>query len=290
MRGHGKVRMLAPAKLNLALHVTGRRDDGYHLLDTLAVFTEFGDLLTLEIADRDQLTVTGPYSTATPCGPENIVIRALSLYREMTDVHVPPVSITLEKNLPVASGIGGGSSDAAALLKSVDRLSGYAAGDDGLAAIGGRLGADLPMCLHAAPLKATGIGEKIELLDRFPTLAVVLANPGVEIPTPTVFAELETKDNPPLPQIFTDIAVGQFADWLRSTRNDLEPPAMNLFPNIAEARRLLETSGAEFVRMSGSGATFFGIFSDMENAANAAADIKDQKPDWFVVATGTGAK
>jgi 4-diphosphocytidyl-2-C-methyl-D-erythritol kinase len=244
--------------------------------------------LTVEPASEDRLTVIGPYANATPGGPDNIVMRALALYREMA-VATAPASITVEKNLPIASGIGGGSSDAAALLKVIDRINGSAAGQDKLLAIGKKLGADLPMCLHASPLVASGIGERIEPLARFPALAMVLVNPAIEISTPAIFKALESKENPALPELGAVFSPEALVDWLKTTRNDLERPAGKLFPQIAEARQLLHESGALFARMSGSGATFFGIFSDNNAAKNAELKIKSERPGWFAVATRTNA-
>lgn len=287
MSGDGEIRLVAPAKINLALHITGLRKDGYHLLETVAVFTEFGDRLSLKPAVEDRLFVTGPYSATIPSGPDNIILRALALYRDITGSLTPRVSIALEKNLPAAAGIGGGSSDAAAFLKAFDRMCSSTAGYEGLHAIGHRLGADLPMCLQASPLIAKGIGEQIEPLDQFPRLALVLVNPGVEIPTPAVFKALGANRNPPLPQLNAGLTPRAVAEWLMATRNDLEAPAKILFPKIEEARYRLEETSASFVRMSGSGATFFGIFSDLEAARNAAETIAMKRPDWFVVATET---
>jgi len=288
MKGASEIDVLAPAKINLALHVTGLRGDGYHLIESLAVFTVFGDRLSVKRADEDCLTVNGRHGAATPSCPDNIVMRALRLYREATGHQFPKVSILLEKRLPVASGIGGGSSDAAAVLKALDLLADDPAGPGGLQAIGCKLGADLPMCLAARPLIATGIGENIRPLKNFAKLAMVLVNPAIEIPTPSVFKALESKHNPPLPPLPAANETGQIIEWLQSTRNDLEAPAAKLFPEILAVRRLLEEAGAEFIRMSGSGATFFGIFSDMAKAREAAAYIGTQKPCWFAVATETG--
>jgi 4-diphosphocytidyl-2-C-methyl-D-erythritol kinase len=159
------VTRLAPAKINLALHVTGRRDDGYHLLDMLVAFARFGDTITVADAPEDQFTVNGPFAVSVPLDGGNLVLKARDALRAHAGGNLPPVAIHLEKNLPIASGIGGGSSDAAATLLALDTLWGLNCDFDTLAALGLALGADLPMCLHGAahgtPLTARGIGEDL---------------------------------------------------------------------------------------------------------------------------------
>lgn len=281
------VQVAAPAKINLALHITGQREDGYHLIETLAVFTRYSDIVTVEPGEADRLRLTGPYAAVTPAGGENIVMRALDAYRDFTGIKTGNIAVTVEKNLPVASGIGGGSSDAAALLKAIDRRQGGAAGREGLMKIGSLLGADLPMCLSATALIARGTGEQIEPAEQLPALAIALVNPDIEVSTRAVFEALTEKRNRPLPESKPGMSARQVIEWLEETRNDLEGPACNLFPQIAEARRALREAGAGFARMTGSGATCFGIFSDAENARQAASRIKSSRPEWFAVATET---
>jgi 4-diphosphocytidyl-2-C-methyl-D-erythritol kinase len=197
------------------------------------------------------------------------------------------VSIRLTKNLPIASGVGGGSSDAAAALKALDRLWKLGRDHSELAGIGVPLGADLPMCLAARPLIARGIGEAMELLSGFPTLHLVLVNPGVALSTPMVFKELSRPDNPPLPRLPTPLDLAALLAWLSATRNDLEAPAHFLAPQIGEALAALSAQSAAFVRMSGSGASCFGLFENASQAKLAADTIRAARPSWFVVATRT---
>lgn len=273
----------APAKVNLALHVTGRRDDGYHLLNTLVVFTEVGDTVSVAAAEQDSFTIQGPFAGLLDDEADNLVLRARDLLRSLYG-DLPPVAISLEKNLPVASGIGGGSSDAAATLRALMRLWGIELSADALAAAALRLGADLPMCLYARTLVARGIGEEIEPVEGMPPLHMVLANPGVAVPTPAIFRALASRENPPLPRLAGATAL---FDWLAATRNDLEAPAIALAPEIGDVLSALSASGAVPARMSGSGATCFGLFNSPAEAEAAASAIAARYPAWYVTATRT---
>ena len=282
----GAVVRLAPAKVNLALHVTGRRADGYHLIDSLVVFTRFGDRVTVDATTDDSFTATGRYSADIPHDGTNLVLRARDALRDHAgSSRCGPVAIALEKNLPVASGVGGGSSDAAATLKALDALWDLRLGEPELARIGLILGADLPMCLHSRPLVACGIGDELMLVANVQSLGLVLVNPGVAVPTPTVFAALEKRDNAPLPRLPRSLDFHGLRNWLDATRNDLEAPARTLEPVICTAIRTLDRAGSGFSRMSGSGATCFGLFETGNVAKRAAAEIRAKHPDWFVAAT-----
>ncbi|MER8985046.1 4-(cytidine 5'-diphospho)-2-C-methyl-D-erythritol kinase [Mesorhizobium sp. M0843] len=277
---------LAPAKINLALHVSGRRADGYHVLESLVVFTRFGDRVEIEPADADRFSVSGRYATSVPIDDSNLVVKAReALRRQAGQQSTPPVAIRLEKNLPVASGVGGGSSDAAAVLQGLVRTWGLDIGEAELSRIGLTLGADVPMCLAAKPLVARGVGDELSLVPDFPALALVLVNPGVAVSTPDVFNALEKRDNeglPPLPRAFDFHSV---RNWLEITRNDLEEPAQAIQPPIGRALSLLNRAGSGFSRMSGSGATCFGLFETGNVAKRAAAEIRSREPEWFVAAT-----
>lgn len=283
------VGLTAPAKINLALHVTGRRPDGYHLLESLVVFSEFGDRLSFEEADFDDLVVTGPYADDLPADGDNLVIAARETLRKaaLDRGGISPLSVVihLEKHLPVASGIGGGSSDAAAALRGLDALWNLGLSPDQLADIGRGLGADVPMCLVGRPLVARGIGEIVEPLAAFPHLPMVLVNPGMPMATPAVFAALSARDNPPLPAMPKSPDLAVLFAWLALTRNDLEEPAMRLARPIAEALLALRANHAAFARMSGSGATCFGLFASASAADAAAESIRRAQPGWFVAAT-----
>lgn len=277
----------APAKVNLALHVVGRRPDGYHLLESLVVFADRGDRITVTAAAADHFSLSGLFAGGLSAEGDNLVLRAREALRTAMAGHaMPPVSIHLEKNLPLASGLGGGSSDAAATLRALDRHWGLSAGA-GLAGIGAALGADVPMCLNARPLLAGGIGERLEPLPAFPALAMVLVNPGVEVSTPTVFRALTDRENAPLPRLPARPGFETLMDWLGRTRNDLQAPATALAPPIATALDALQGSGAAFARMSGSGATCYGLFATQDAAGAAAATIARTSPGWFVTATRT---
>jgi 4-diphosphocytidyl-2-C-methyl-D-erythritol kinase len=260
----------APAKVNLALHVTGRRPDGYHLLDTLVVHGGWSDTVSATRATRDgasvSLTIDGPHAAGLSAGGDNLVLRAARLLAEEAarlGRSVFPVDLRLEKHLPIASGVGGGSSDAAATLRLLDRLWGLDLGREGLAALALPLGADVPMCVRGEPLRARGIGEEIETLASLPPFRLELANPGVPVSTPAVFRALASRENPPLPPLpdrFADVHA--LVAWLGATRNDLEAAAIAIAPPIADTLAAMRARpGCLFARMSGSGATCFGIFA-----------------------------
>lgn len=278
----------APAKINLALHVTGRRGDGYHLIESLAVFTRFGDRLQVSAAEEDGLAVSGRYAAGVPVDGRNLIAMARDALRKAAGSrNAFPVAIALEKNLPVASGIGGGSSDAAAALRLLARIWGLDIDAAELAEIALSLGADVPMCLAAQPLMARGIGENVEPLPAVPSLGLVLVNPGVPVSTPQVFSALRRRDNEPLPALPARIDFHSLRNWLEATRNDLEAPAREIQPAVADALQALKRADAGFARMSGSGATCFGLYETGNVAKRAAAAIRARHPDWFVAATRT---
>lgn len=282
--------MIAPAKVNLALHVTGRRADGYHLLETLVAFAGDGDLVQVEAARRDEIVVSGRYAAHVPTGGDNLIARARDLLRRtFGGATRAPVRLHLDKALPVASGIGGGSSDAAAALHLLCAHWGLVVGSERLCALGLRLGADLPMCLAGRPLMARGIGDALEAVDRFPALPLVLVSPNVPLATAQVFATLEQRRNAPLPALPPVGDVQGAARWLAAARNDLEVPARRLVPQIGEVLTELEAAGALASRMSGSGAACFGVFASPLAAARAGRDLAGRRPDWFVLTTQTGA-
>ncbi|MBE0452804.1 4-(cytidine 5'-diphospho)-2-C-methyl-D-erythritol kinase [Roseovarius autotrophicus] len=265
---------VAPAKVNLTLHVTGRGTDGYHLLDSLVGFADTGDRLDVRLADVASLRVTGPRAAGVPEGPENLVLRAAALMGVTA-------SITLEKHLPAAAGIGGGSSDAAACLRALVRLTGKALPEVPM------LGADVPVCLLARAARMRGIGEQVAPVGGLPVLDAVLVNPGVPVATPQVFARLARRDNPAMPETlppWPDAAA--CIRWLGTQRNDLETPAAALCPEIvAVLARLRASEGCALARMSGSGATCFGLYPDAGAAQAAAARIAAENCGWWVAAT-----
>ncbi|KAB0680429.1 4-(cytidine 5'-diphospho)-2-C-methyl-D-erythritol kinase [Aureimonas leprariae] len=285
---------LAPAKINLALHVTGRRPDRYHTLSSLVAFATVGDRLTLEPAEADGFALEGPFAATlresfTPGAP-NSVLEALARMRVVARRHgrtIAPARITLAKHLPVASGIGGGSADAAALVRAAVAACPDLAVDFREAAEA--LGADVPMCVDCRAACVSGIGKTIEPVGDFPTIPAVLVNPGVPVSTPAVFRALEHRDNPPMPELPTFTGIHDVLEFLHATRNDLEPPAIRIAPTIAVATAALRYAGASFARMSGSGATVFGLFESDGAAGRAVGAIKDRHPGWWVAATSLGS-
>ncbi len=266
---------LAPAKLNLFLHLRGRRADGYHLLESLVVFPGLGDRLWAEPAAGLSLSVTGPFGDGLPADGDNLVLRAAA--RLSTG---QGAALRLEKCLPVASGIGGGSADAAAALRLLARLWGVRP-PPGCALA---LGADVPVCLVSRPRWMEGVGERLASAPRLPGFWVVLANPMVGVETRAVFAALDRREGPPAPPPppggFADLPA--LVDWLAETRNDLETAAIRICPAIAEVLEAL--APAPLARMSGSGATAFALFADETAALEAAHRLRRERPGWWVAA------
>ncbi|MXU64006.1 4-(cytidine 5'-diphospho)-2-C-methyl-D-erythritol kinase [Oceanomicrobium pacificus] len=270
---------IAPAKINLALHVTGRRDDGYHLLDSLVVFADHGDRISVVPDDRLQMTVEGPFAGAVPPGADNLVLRAAALLGAEQGAHV-----TLEKHLPPASGIGGGTSDAATSLHLLARLWKKSMPDMAACLL---LGADMPVCVAGRAARMAGIGERLSPVADLPPVWALLANSGVPVSTPDVFGARSGRFSDPLPDLparWRD-ADALFA-YLRSVRNDLEAPACALHPGISDlldALRRME--GAAVVRMSGSGGTCFALFDSEGAATDAQRLMAAARPDvWSMVA------
>ncbi|MGA0541330.1 4-(cytidine 5'-diphospho)-2-C-methyl-D-erythritol kinase [Neotabrizicola sp. VNH66] len=260
----------APAKINLCLHVTGRRADGYHLLDSLVVFAGVGDRVT--VAPGAGFRVTGPQAVALAAEGDNLCLRAA---RAMG----AEAAITLEKVLPVASGIGGGSADAAAVLRALARMGHALPAPAAVLA----LGADVPVCLAGRPVRMRGVGEVLEPV-RLPPVWAVLVNPGVAVSTPAIFRALARRDNPPLPVTLPPLPdAAALAVFLASQRNDLAPAAEGLAPLIAEVRTALAaTPGCLLARMSGSGATCFGLYRAERSARDAATALRAARHGWWV--------
>ncbi|MFT6226742.1 MAG: 4-diphosphocytidyl-2-C-methyl-D-erythritol kinase [Paracoccaceae bacterium] len=265
---------IARAKVNLHLHVTGRRDDGYHLLDSLVVFPELGDAIEVEASSVLSLTIAGTFAGALGAGPDNLVLRAAEALRAEAGV-TAGAAIRLTKSLPLASGIGGGSADAAATLRALIRLWRLDLAPARLAALALRLGADVPVCLSAAPRWMSGIGEDLAPAPALPPCWLVLANPLRDTPTPAVFAALTRRDAQHAARPIAPFAdAGALAGWLSGLRNDLEPAAEGLIPEIADIRTAIAAQpGCLLARMSGSGATCFGLFTGAEDALAARAAL-----------------
>lgn len=283
-----RVEVFAPAKINLALHVTGQRGDGYHLLDTLVGFADIGDRITLH-SDRlpKPFEVTGPEAVPELENNHNIMWQAARKFWNPDAA----LSMELEKNLPMASGIGGGSADAAATYRGLLLLRAAIEGrntprdptpEDARAML--EIGADVPMCVLCDPARVRGIGEQIETIPDLHPYPIVLVNPRVQVSTPSVFKALTEKNNPgldPWPDSFEDRDVT--LDWLAAQRNDLQGSAMQDCPAVAEVLQALEqTRTCRLARMSGSGATCFGLFDRVHTAQTAADAIRAAHPAWWV--------
>jgi 4-diphosphocytidyl-2-C-methyl-D-erythritol kinase len=276
----------APAKVNLDLRITRRRPDGYHELDSVVAFTAWADQLTFTPHRRLALELSGPFAAALDPRTGNLALRAARRLAEHAGCP-PHVRIALDKRIPIAAGLGGGSADAAATLRGLSRLWRLGVADADLLALALELGADVPVCLSSRPARMRGIGERIEPIE-LPALDLVLANPNHAVSTAQVFAALE----PIAPAAGPDAAIptvrADLLDWLRRRGNDLEAPARSVAPVIGE---VLATLGAQpscrLARMSGSGATCFGAFDDPEAAARAARALRRARPSWWVISTAT---
>lgn len=269
----------ARAKVNLALHVLGRRADGYHEIDSAVAFADAGDVLTVQVEQGTglRLSVGGPFAAGVPTGPDNLVCKAHALLSQC--VNLPALTVHLEKNLPVASGIGGGSADAGAALRAMLRVAGASPAPDAMNEIALKLGADVPVCLRQQACRMQGIGEVLSALPHLPAPAIVLVNPGVPCETASVFAAL-------------GLARGQahgsglLPDAADTWRNDLTEAAIRVQPVIADVLAALRQQEKLFaVRMSGSGATCFGMAAAHEDAKAAAETLSAAHPGWWVAAS-----
>ncbi len=281
------VSVRAPAKLNLYLHVTAKRDDGYHEIDSLVVFTASGDTVSIQPASTGSgisFIANGPFAQNMGLDRDNLVLQAAVILSHETNGQSMDLTITLTKRLPVAAGIGGGSSDAAATLRALDRYWGLGLSEDRLAELGLELGADVPMCLHRETCFVGGIGEKVSKGPELPPLSLVLINPGVPVATPDVFKARKTTLFSK-PARFKGPVKDQVAlvALLKERSNDLSEAAISMAPVITEVLQSLdEQPGCLLARMSGSGATCFGLFDDSYTADNARKAIKSAQPAWWV--------
>jgi 4-diphosphocytidyl-2-C-methyl-D-erythritol kinase len=282
----------APAKVNLTLRVLGRRADGYHDIESLVAFADIGDRLTLTPGNALTLTVVGPGTAQTGAEADNLVIKAANALT----ARVPGLragAFRLEKNLPVAAGLGGGSADAAAALRLLAQTNNLAPDDPRLHDAARATGADVPVCLDPRPRVMRGIGEILSAPLPLPRLAALLVNPGVAVPTKLVFSGWKPSANAPrpaervaLPKMQNE---EQLLDWLASEANDLEAPAIALAPAIAEVLvSLRAAAGCRLARMSGSGATCFALFSSAAESRAASKKLHTQFPDWWVSETMLG--
>ncbi|QFT31608.1 4-diphosphocytidyl-2-C-methyl-D-erythritol kinase [Labrenzia sp. THAF82] len=275
---------LARAKVNLALHITGQREDGYHLLHSLAVFPQIGDRIALEADDRLNLVLDGPFSRELE-GPsdKNLILKAVKAFAERASIAVPAVRLTLTKRLPVASGIGGGSSDAATTLRLLEDFSGVYLSEETLQGLALSLGADVPVCLFPEPQIMRGIGDELSQGPSLPNCSIVLVNPKKSVSTPEVFKAMTERDNAAMPLVpETFETLGELTSYLSSCRNDMQDAAITVCPEIGDVLRALDSNElVEFARMSGSGATCFGL-CETRGAIEIERSLRSDHPDWWI--------
>lgn len=275
----------ARPKVNLFLHITGKRTDGYHVLESLVCFPSGGDRVSVTAGDRLSFTQTGPYAKNMGEAADNLVMKAALLLQQTYGTQ-NGAQIHLEKNLPVASGIGGGSSDAASVLHLLCDLWQLDVPLNDLCKLGQTLGADLPVCLHDGPALMSGIGEVITPVKSLPKLYILLVNPGVEVSTPAAFSKLTRIGGSPDAGSFDDLSCTDFIDRLKICRNDLQKGAIELVPQIGQALDALQSNDdCLLARMSGSGATCFGLYESLEAAEAAGTEIASHHQNWWVDAS-----
>lgn len=277
------LRVLAPAKINLTLHVTGQRAGGYHTLDSLVVFAGIGDLITARAASGLSLTVSGPFASGVPTDDSNLILKAAQALNDR-DTTRHGAAVHLEKALPHAAGVGSGSADAAAALTLLSGLWEVPAPQitDPLSL---SLGADVPVCMaQPRAMRMRGIGEQLSYAPALPDCAVVLVNPRVEVPTGAVFSAMASRDNPPMDDIPDGLDFAGFAAWLNRQRNDMTEAACGIAPEISKAlAKLRNQSLVRYAAMSGSGATCIGLVKDMDHARRVARAIQVAEMSWWVV-------
>lgn len=279
---------IAPAKLNLFLHIVGQRSDGYHLLESLFAFTQHGDEVTVQLDDGLSLTMEGPYaSSLSKSDGDNLVVKAAKALQEYSG-HDEGAHIALTKNLPVASGIGGGSADAAATLLALNELWKLNLPFEALSELALSLGADVPACLKGGALYVSSIGEIMRPANLEANFGVLLANPGQAVSTPEVFQTYHKVQNvfsAPLVQWGPAESAG-LVDWLyRETSNDLQAPAETLCTGVSKMLMVLQgVEDVRMVRMSGSGATCFALFDNLDQARAAKDALTVEHPDWWLFA------
>jgi 4-diphosphocytidyl-2-C-methyl-D-erythritol kinase len=277
----------APAKINLFLHVGPLGADGYHPLSSLMTFADVGDRVSISTADQPDFEMDGPFAAALDGdGADNLVTRAARLLAAKAKGPQPPFRLLLTKNLPIAAGLGGGSSDAGAALRLIRGALSLKVDDEALSQIAAELGADGPACLAARPTIAEGRGDVLFPAPQTPPLHAVLVNPGVPCPTGAVYREYDRLGvgdaaRPPLPDAFEDVE--DVASFLTFCRNDLEQPAANLVPEVGECLALLRSQPeALLARLSGSGATAFALCASEIEAEGLAAQVSALRPKWWV--------
>lgn len=276
------ISMLAPAKVNLYLHVVGKRPDGYHLLDSLFVFADYGDKISVEQDDHLSLTVL---NSDLSCGEDNIIIKATRKLANFFGIE-PNVKIILEKNLPIASGIGGGSTDAAATLLALIQLWNVQISRENLLKIALELGADVPSCIEKIPVQVAGIGEVLTPAPQLPKLAMILMNPNKPVSTPQIFKTRKPIFTEAKPFLHDISDIDEFIAELKKRHNDLQSTACEIEPAVADVLSVFaENSLTLFSQMSGSGGTCFGLYRTEDDAEQAVKVFKSHHPEWWIQKT-----
>jgi 4-diphosphocytidyl-2-C-methyl-D-erythritol kinase len=274
----------APAKLNLYLHIVGKREDGYHLLDSLAAFVDIGDTLTLTPASALSFKVDGPFAAGLDDADGNLVIRAARALGNAVG-RDPAVAFHLTKRLPIASGIGGGSADAAACLRGLARLWGLDEKSDTVLAVAAGLGADIPICVIGEAGFMRGIGTELGPAPRLPAAGIVLVNPNIPLSTPAVYRARVGAFSPPMPFESTPADAQALCALLARRRNDLTVAALTIVPEIQTVLTAIAIDKSCLLsRMSGSGATCFGLYENRAAAADAALALRADHPGWWIAA------
>lgn len=277
----------APAKINLYLHVLDRRPDGYHELDSLVAFASAHDVIEITVSDSFTLTVDGPFTDSLAATPaeDNLALRAAQAAVAASGAASTAFAVRLTKNLPVASGLGGGSADAAAVLRASGHVLGLTR--ETLLHLAADLGADVPVCVHARTMHMAGVGDRLTSAPQLPGASLVLVCPQIPVDTADVYSRwLRNADPPALPLGSTVRDVQSLADFLHAHRNDLTAPAQTIAPQIADVvQALADNPGCLLARMSGSGPACFGLFGDAGDAAEALVRISSTRPEWWAVVT-----
>jgi len=277
-----KFSVFAPVKINLSLQIIGRRNDGFHLLESLIVFADQGDGLTVSSADTLSLTIKGPFAGSLSTDKNNLVMKAAALLADFHKIR-PKAHIELNKNIPIASGLGGGSADAAATLHALTKLWRFPISDQDLNKIAEQIGSDVPVCLNQKSAIMEGIGERVHRLGNLPKFGILLVNSNFPVSTQEVFQKYEANFSVPgsLNQIPKDRKT--FLKLLLGLQNDLTQASINTAPEIKNVLSVLsDLNNQLLVRLSGSGGTCFALFENTKNAQEAAKKLNKKFPDWWI--------
>jgi len=279
------ITIFAPAKINLYLHITAKRNDDYHLIESLVVFADYGDQITVTPSKKLRLKINGQFADYIKPDNNNLVIKAALLLAKASGIE-PTGNITLTKNLPVSSGIGGGSADAAATLRALTELWDIQISTDSLSSLAEELGADVPICLKGVTSIVTGIGEKITPVPKLPNFWLVLVNPNVLVSTAEVFSAFRGKFLITQPFNTQQKSIDKLVNSLSQYKNNLTPASVSIAPVIKDVLEALRSTENQLLsRVSGSGATCFSLFKTKSHADAAAKELALKYPNWWIKAT-----